>query len=653
MTLRQKTFASITITTVLLTGVILLLANRIVLGSFGRLEEQSIQQNARQTARLLDDEVAKLKSTLMDWAYWDDTYQFVADGNYPYVENNLNASSLVNLDINFMVFTNITGHIVHAVAVDLESESETVLPTDLLDHIRSHPILSHIEDESVVSGIILLPDFPVLIASGPILNSLEEGPARGRMIVGRYFNASQIKQMAEKLQLSVSLHRIGDKRLSAKLKQIADQFDNGQSSVINVRDSDTIEIFSLIRDIYHQPVLFMGIDKARAIYAQGRSTLAYLTLFLLGAGWMFMFVTAWLIEKVVLSRLRGTSRQVKAIETHGDFESRVELAGRDELAQLAADINKMLDALQHSTERDRNILESIIDGYCEMDFQGRIRLTNPALRRMTAYSDDELLRMRIEDIIDPRDMASCRAHIRAYMANHEPMRRLDGRFRTKTGQPGHFDAAVNPIADNRGRVVGFRSIIRDVTAIKQNEERLVYLAYHDSLTGLYNRKAFMERLEKEIAYASRYKQERALLYIDLDKFKEVNDDFGHDVGDALLVMVASRIRNELRDTDVIARMGGDEFTILLTNPENMSPDVVGRRVEKTLAQPFDINGRVIAFVSASVGSKRFPADAATAEDLMKAADREMYRVKNQHKHAQIRTWIDQHQQRKPVKANAG
>lgn len=646
MTLRHKTFASITITTVLLIGAVLLLANRIVLGSFGRLEEQNIQQNARQTARLLDDEAAKLSSTLLDWAYWDDTYQFVADSNHDYIANNLNVSSLANLGVNFMVFTNVAGQVVNATAVDLESESGAALPPGLLDHIRTSAILSRIDDESVVSGIILLPDFPVLIASAPILNSLEEGPARGRMITGRYFDTPQISQMAEKLQLSVSLHRLGGEHLSAKLKAIAGRFDGEQSTVITISEPDTIEIFFLIRDIYHQPVLFMGIDKARAIYAQGRTTLTYLTLFLLGAGWLFMFVTAWLMEKVVLSRLRKTSRQVKAIETNSDFETRITLEGRDELACLAVDINKMLDALQRSTERDRNILENIVDGYCETDLRGRIQLTNPAMRKMTGYTENELLQMGLEDVLHPEDMAKIRSYIKTCIANNEPIRRLEGKLHTKNGQIGNFDAAVNPIGDNRGRPAGFRSIIRDVTAIKQNEERLAYLAYHDPLTGLYNRKAFMDRLEKEIVYARRYKQERVLLFMDLDKFKDVNDTYGHDTGDALLAMVAKRMRKELRDTDVIARMGGDEFTILLTNPENVPDGVVCQRMAEIVAQPFEINGQAIDFVSASIGSKRFPTDADTAGDLIKAADREMYRVKAQRKHAQICKWIGQGQPEK-------
>lgn len=644
MTLRYKTLILVTTTTLLLIAVVLLLSNRIIKSSFANLEEQNLHQNARQTARLIDDEISKLESTLVDWARWDDSYQFVADGNRSYIENNLNPSSIVNLNLNFIVFTDIRGQMVYGKAVDLETESEVALPDALKSHILSNALLSGIADESVASGVILLPDFPVLIASAPVLNSLEKGPARGRLIIGRFINAAEMKAIAEKIQLSLTLHRFDAQYLSGKLARIVRKFAEGQQTVVNLPGNDRIEIYFVIKDIYGAPVLFMGIDNARAIYTQGERTLAYFTTFLFVIGGVFVVAAFGLIETVVLTRLRSVSRQVNAVETTGDFEGRVTLAGRDELSQLATDINKMLDSLQHSTERDRNILDNIVDGYCETDLEGRMLLTNRALCRMLAVSEAELHHMRIDEFIDPQDMSEIRQSLRACIAAKKPIRRISGRFRNKVGEIRYFDAAQNQITDSQGKPIGYRSIIRDMTELKQNEERLAYLAYHDALTGLYNRKAFMERLAEEIAYARRYHQERTLLFLDLDKFKAVNDSFGHDAGDLLLTMAARRIREELRETDVVARMGGDEFTILLTNPERVPTDLVVRRIAASLAKPFEINQHTIDFVSVSIGSKTFPRDAQAAEDLIKVADRDMYRIKSQRKHTRIGALIEQHQQ---------
>ena len=176
MTLRKKTLVSITITTLLLIAVMLLLSSHIILGSFSRLEEQSTAECPADLtpARRRNGQTGE---HLKDWSNWDDTYQFAVDGNRSYVENNLNDASLVNLNVNFMVFTNNKGHVVYEKAVDLHEEHDAVLPAALRKHIKNSAILSRIEDESLASGIVLMPEGPVLIASAPILNSLEEGPA--------------------------------------------------------------------------------------------------------------------------------------------------------------------------------------------------------------------------------------------------------------------------------------------------------------------------------------------------------------------------------------------------------------------------------------------------------------------------------------------
>ena len=628
MTLRSKTILSITATTLLLIAVVLLLSKTILLESYGKLEDRNIQQNAEQVVRQLEDEIAKLKSPLKDWSYWDDTYQFVTDLNPEYIESNLSNSAISILNLNFMAFADTSGRIVHEKAVDFHTGNEAAFPPALLEHIRQSAPLSRLEDSSVTAGIILLPEFPVLIASAPILTSTEEGPARGRMILGRYFDDSEIKRIAEKLQLSLNVHRFDDQHLPEDLRTVPPALAAGQEMVVHTHDADTIEIFFAIDDIYGTPILFAGIDDTRDIYMQGRKTLDYFTAFVVCIGVAFMFVTIALIEKVVLARLRKASQQVNTIGSDSDFEARVTLQGADELARLATDINKMLGALQESSERDRNILDNIIDGYCELDLQGRILLVNKSLCRITGFSEDELMQKNLTELVPARDVERLRQTASDALANQKPIQHLNGQFQTGAGQSGHFDAGVNLIIDNNGNPVGYRSIIRDVTEIKQNEERLVYLAYHDPLTDLYNRKAFMERLEEELAYAARYRQERVLLFIDLDKFKEVNDTFGHDTGDALLVKVADRMRRQLRDTDVIARMGGDEFCILLNNPERVPAEAVAKRVAEAIDMPYQLSGRTIDFVSASIGVKRFPGDAGTAEELIKAADKDMYREKS-------------------------
>ena len=182
------------------------------------------------------------------------------------------------------------------------------------------------------------------------------------------------------------------------------------------------------------------------------------------------------------------------------------------------------------------------------------------------------------------------------------------------------------VAEN-GSVLGHFGIVQDVTERKRNEALLQYLASHDQLTQLPNRSRFLEQLAAEIARATRYEYRIGILFIDLDRFKNVNDTLGHEFGDSLLVAVAQRFRDTLREVDMVARLGGDEFTAILS--EIKSPQEAAssaQRLLNSLAQPIEINGQEI-FAGASIGISVFPDNGADTKTLLRNADMAMYRAK--------------------------
>ncbi len=168
---------------------------------------------------------------------------------------------------------------------------------------------------------------------------------------------------------------------------------------------------------------------------------------------------------------------------------------------------------------------------------------------------------------------------------------------------------------------------RDITQRKATEKQLEYQAYYDALTGLPNRLLFRDRVINAIAQAKRHRRGMAVMYLDLDHFKLVNDGLGHSVGDALLSEVATRLQGSIRASDTISRLGGDEFTILL-NDTNSSDGVfaVARKVLQSLARPFRVNGHEL-FVTGSIGISIYPSDGEDVETLLKCADSAMYRAK--------------------------
>jgi diguanylate cyclase (GGDEF)-like protein/PAS domain S-box-containing protein len=234
-------------------------------------------------------------------------------------------------------------------------------------------------------------------------------------------------------------------------------------------------------------------------------------------------------------------------------------------------------------------------------------------------------------MVHPDDRATVEAESDAFLAGHGGdlsdyrMVRPDGRI------VWIRDRAFAQ-RDGEGRVIWEQGILFDVTELKDAEARIAHMAFHDGLTGLANRQLFEETLELALERGRRDRSVVAVLFLDLDNFKRVNDTFGHHAGDLLLIEVAQRLRDSTRGTDLVARQGGDEFLILLADLETSGATTtlatLAGRIQLALAEPFRLYGVDLA-PSASIGISQFPNDAYDAETLLKNADIVMYRAKRE------------------------
>jgi diguanylate cyclase (GGDEF)-like protein/PAS domain S-box-containing protein len=192
-----------------------------------------------------------------------------------------------------------------------------------------------------------------------------------------------------------------------------------------------------------------------------------------------------------------------------------------------------------------------------------------------------------------------------------------------------IDISLSLLKDNSGSKMGIVGYLRDITERKKTEEALQYQAHHDALTGLPNRVLFMDRLKQGIEKAKRHQEGVAVFFIDLDKFKHINDSLGHSVGDQVLKIIAKRLQDIIRKEDTLARLSGDEFTIImedLKHPEDAS--LLGKKILKTLCEAILMNDQRL-YVSGSVGISFYPQDATDAQSLLKYADTAMYRAKEE------------------------
>ena len=285
-----------------------------------------------------------------------------------------------------------------------------------------------------------------------------------------------------------------------------------------------------------------------------------------------------------------------------------------------------LAALERSEERFRRIVHSAEEGIWEIDAQALTSFVNPKMAHMLDYRIEDMLGQPLAAFMDDEG----RAILERNIARREDgiAERHEFKFLRHDGSTLWATLATNPIFDSSGTYLGALALVSDITAQRAAAESLWRQANFDPLTGLPNRHMFLDRLQHEAHHARREGGCLALLFIDLDHFKQVNDRFGHEKGDMLLRQAALRISERVRTTDTVARLGGDEFTVILAGVGQLGGiERVLQELTTALALPFVLDGDT-AQVSASVGVALYPADAEAPDALLRHADQAMYAAKS-------------------------
>ena len=290
-----------------------------------------------------------------------------------------------------------------------------------------------------------------------------------------------------------------------------------------------------------------------------------------------------------------------------------------------ADVTERTQA-EEKLRQSATVLEHIADGVMVIDPGGRIVAINPAYTRITGYGEAEALGQDARLTRAAHNDAPFRQRLRDdLMANG--VWRGEIRNVRKNGELYLEWLTISAVRDNAGLIGHYVAVFSDITRAKEAQDKLDHLAHHDPLTALPNRQLFHDRLQHALLRAARDRQQLAILFIDLDRFKHVNDTLGHHVGDALLKQVAAALAGRLRDGDTLARLGGDEFIVLLENVAGQCG--AGQVADKLIAmfeQPFIVADHEL-FVTCSIGISTYPADALDLNMLIRNADVAMYQAK--------------------------
>ena len=352
---------------------------------------------------------------------------------------------------------------------------------------------------------------------------------------------------------------------------------------------------------------------------------------------VLIFILIWFGTNIlVLGKMKALMHATKRI-AHGDFSTRTQIQGSGELSELARTFDSMAQSLELLFQQSQRVMEVMPEAVIISDSGGKIVTVNAQTEKLFGYSRSEMIGLSIEALVPERFRATHAAHRSAYITLAAPTVRAMGEgrelfARRQDGTEFATEISLGPLKTEDGDFV--ISAVRDVSERKQFETRILQQATHDPLTGLPNRILFHDILDHAMARALRTEKLLAVLFLDLDEFKNINDTLGHEYGDMLLKEIAQRLTATLRKDDLVARddalvarQGGDEFTILLQGITVV--DNIIRIAEKILAaisRPFIVDNHEM-HMTASIGITIFPFDDTDIQSLLRNADTAMYRAK--------------------------
>ncbi|MCX9012707.1 MAG: ATP-binding protein [Candidatus Methanoperedens sp.] len=536
MKLREKTLLIIGATLIGLITVLYSISSTIVLGSFVELEKEDTGQDVERVRDSLSSDLSNLDSKTGDWANWNDTYDFIQDGNQDFIKTNPTDTSFIQIGINLMLFVNSSGHVIYGKAFDLENEKEIPVPQSLYEHISaSNTLFYHPDTGNSLTGLILLPEGPMLIASRPILTSEGKGPIHGTLIFGRYLDAYELKQLSKVTHSPLTAYLFNSTQMPPDFQEARASLSKGDKIFVQPLDEQSIAGYTLLRDVYGRPILILREDAPRDIYQQGHASMSYFILSLLVIGLVFGAVTMLLLEKSVLSRLAHLISDVGNIGSKGDLSMRTLVTGGDELSNLSGSINTMLDALEHSQhelrkseERYRSLIETSPDAVMLSDQEGRILVANQRAAQLHGFKDiEEILRKNIFELISQEDHQYAIDNLKKIMETgwikniEYSMLRKDG-----TRFPAELNASL--IVDTKVKSNSIIYVVRDITERKRAEE--VLQRAHDELElRVRERTAELARaneiLKTEITERERAEEELKRANIELKKADELKTQF--------------------------------------------------------------------------------------------------------------------------------
>ncbi|MEO1815740.1 MAG: HD domain-containing phosphohydrolase [Acetobacterium sp.] len=567
---------------------------------------------------IIENEKENLNSILKDWAYWDDTYNFINNRNQEYVKVNLNEETLENLSLNMMLFVNQTGEVVGYGDFGLTEEKAAALVVKISQNNFYTGLLT--DDEEAKTNLMILDGQPYLIASGRVNNSSRNAISNGSMVMVKTFDDQMTAYIEDLTGVNVELNEAGSSS-TIPVNQIFKREFDGKPYLTASR---------LQLDSYGEETILMTISRMEENYSFVKRQFNLFMASFVGLLLFLLSIDYFIVNQYFLKRIERLIAFTQEVGLKRDATLSIEMDGKDELKTLADSTNLMLQEIDHANqnikmmdERYRLIMEATNDGYLDIWIKKKEAYISPEWRQLIGYQGDDG-RQLFEDYFS-------KIHC-------DGKKRLEQQFTDIfSGRVDYFEEEYRVISKlsgiiwvyHRGKVVQrdenneplrFISTISDITKRKINEEEILFLSYSDPLTRLKNRDYMKMQFEvlrqqKDAHYF--------IIMCDINGLKLTNDAFGHQEGDQMLIAVSNVLRRICRPTDIISRWPGDEFVVVLQdiNQEEVCQMIRDITDEIEKIREFHLN------ISIAMGYAESNEELKSPEDVLNLAENRMYRNK--------------------------
>ncbi len=565
--------------------------------SFAGIEHETARQSIERVRGALEADFRQLALATTDYGNWDDTWLYATGENQSYVESELNEDVLSGLHVD-LAWVDGTGarDTVSLGATEAARRVAHGSASDALAELRHHaaPLvksLASAPNAPDTASVKLMRTPAGILAVGlvPIRHTDRSGPVVGTFSFARHVGREVIERLEQTSQQPASIIPLDERGRATRAlpPEVAKWLAAGATAkepFLKLDDPSSLGGYAVLNDLQGRPLALLTTKVPRDVLQLGKRT----------------------ITGVVIAVVAGFSAVVLI---------------------LLSVLTRTWRAREATEQRYRTVVQNLDECIILAEPDGRILDANPALLRMLGYPDDKVPQLRVQDVFPAL----------AYETAWRSLARGGGAPRQvtmRTAQGRTLPAEVSASDVELEGVACVCLVARDISTRRQAERqqrvhrrRLAHLARHDALTGLPNRLQLRARLPRLIARAREEGTLLALLYIDLDHFKNVNDSLGHGSGDRLLTMTAERLRSCIKSDELIARMGGDEFVVIATGLRDRGDvDPIARRIQETLGARMQVEGSELS-VALSIGVSVFPDDGADLEELLKAADIALYQAK--------------------------